>query len=80
MKNAVFWDVAPYRSCVNRRFGGTYRLYLQGRRIVGCVVFYATRIVSKKYEINSSQNFLFMILVIVSYVNSRGVLFNRRNH
>jgi hypothetical protein len=23
-KNAVFWDVAPYRSCVNRRFGGTY--------------------------------------------------------
>jgi hypothetical protein len=25
MKNAVFWDVAPCRSCVNRRFGGTYR-------------------------------------------------------
>jgi hypothetical protein len=24
MKNAVFWDVAPCRSCVNRRFGGTY--------------------------------------------------------
>jgi hypothetical protein len=23
MKNAVFWDVAPYRSFVNRRFGGT---------------------------------------------------------
>jgi hypothetical protein len=23
MKNAVFWDVAPCRSCVNRRFGGT---------------------------------------------------------
>jgi hypothetical protein len=22
MKNAVFWDVATYRSCVNRRFGG----------------------------------------------------------
>jgi hypothetical protein len=29
MKNAVFWDVAPCRSCVNRRFGGTYRLHLQ---------------------------------------------------
>jgi hypothetical protein len=28
MKNAVFWDVEPYRSCVNRRFGGTYRLHL----------------------------------------------------
>jgi hypothetical protein len=22
MKNAVFWDVEPCRSCVNRRFGG----------------------------------------------------------
>jgi hypothetical protein len=24
MKNAVFWDVALCRSCVNRRFRGTY--------------------------------------------------------
>jgi hypothetical protein len=24
MKNAVFWDVALCRSCVNRRFGGTF--------------------------------------------------------
>jgi hypothetical protein len=30
MKNAVFWDVAPCRYCVNRRFGGTYCLLLQG--------------------------------------------------
>jgi hypothetical protein len=30
-KAAVFWDVAPCRSGVNRRFGGTYRLHLQGR-------------------------------------------------
>jgi hypothetical protein len=28
MKNAVFWDVAPCRSCVNRRFGGTYCSHL----------------------------------------------------
>jgi hypothetical protein len=33
MKNAVFWDLAPCRSCLNRRFGGTYRLHLQGRKI-----------------------------------------------
>jgi hypothetical protein len=33
MKNAVFWDVAPCRSCVNRHFGGTYRFRLQGRKI-----------------------------------------------
>jgi hypothetical protein len=32
MKNAVFWDVTPCRSCVNRRFGGKYRLHLQGRK------------------------------------------------
>jgi hypothetical protein len=32
-KDAVFWDVAPFRSCVNRRFGGTYRFHLQGRKI-----------------------------------------------
>jgi hypothetical protein len=33
LKNAVFWDVVPCRSCVNRRFGGMYRLHLQGRKI-----------------------------------------------
>jgi hypothetical protein len=33
VKNVVFWDVALCRSCVNRRFRGTYRLHLQGRKI-----------------------------------------------
>jgi hypothetical protein len=33
VKNVVFWDVALCRSCVNRRFGGTYRLHIQGRKI-----------------------------------------------
>jgi hypothetical protein len=33
MKKAVFWDVAPCRNCVNRRFRGTYRLHLQGKRL-----------------------------------------------
>jgi hypothetical protein len=32
MKKAVFWDVAPCRYGVNRRFGGTYPFHLQGRR------------------------------------------------
>jgi hypothetical protein len=31
--NAVFGDVMPCRSCVNLRFGGMYRVYLQGRKI-----------------------------------------------
>jgi hypothetical protein len=26
MKTAVFWDVTPFGSCRNRRFGGSYRL------------------------------------------------------
>jgi hypothetical protein len=32
MKKAVFWDVAPCRYGVNRRFGGRCRLHLHGRR------------------------------------------------
>jgi hypothetical protein len=32
MKNVVFWDVAPCISYVNRRFGGTYRLRLKGKK------------------------------------------------
>jgi hypothetical protein len=30
MKNAVFWDVTPRAYCMNRRFGGTWRLHHQG--------------------------------------------------
>jgi hypothetical protein len=33
MKNAVFWDVSPCRSWVNKRFRGTYHLHLKGRKI-----------------------------------------------
>jgi hypothetical protein len=33
LKNAVFWDVAPCITCVNRRFGGMYHLHLQGKKI-----------------------------------------------
>jgi hypothetical protein len=28
----IFWVVEPYRPFVNRRFGGKYRLLLQGRK------------------------------------------------
>jgi hypothetical protein len=30
MKNAVFWDVPPYGSCRNRRFGRMHHLHHQG--------------------------------------------------
>jgi hypothetical protein len=32
MNHEVFWGVVLCRSCVNRRFKGTYRLHLQGRK------------------------------------------------
>jgi hypothetical protein len=35
MKNAVFWDVTPYISCVNQYLGGTYSFHLQVRKILG---------------------------------------------
>jgi hypothetical protein len=34
MKSIIFWDVTPCSLLrLNQRFGGTYRLHLQGRRI-----------------------------------------------
>jgi hypothetical protein len=34
MRSSIFWDITPCSPLsVNRRFGGTYRLHLQGRRI-----------------------------------------------
>jgi hypothetical protein len=30
-KSAIFWDILPSSSYMNRRFGGTYHLHLQGR-------------------------------------------------
>jgi hypothetical protein len=33
MKNTFFWDIMPCSQLsVNRRFGGTYRPHLQGRK------------------------------------------------
>jgi hypothetical protein len=33
MKSTIFWDITPCSPLsVNRRFGGTYRLHLQGRK------------------------------------------------
>jgi hypothetical protein len=41
LKNVVFWDVMPYDSCKNGRFGGTHCLNHQGdknRRVRSNVV------------------------------------------
>jgi hypothetical protein len=36
MKNVIFWDVVLCRSCVNRRFGGTYHFHLRGISVSKC--------------------------------------------
>jgi hypothetical protein len=34
LKSTIFWDIAPCSPLRdNRRFGGTYRLHLQGQKI-----------------------------------------------
>jgi hypothetical protein len=34
MKSTIFWNITPCSPLrVNRRFGGTHRLHLQGRKI-----------------------------------------------
>jgi hypothetical protein len=34
MKSSIFWDITPCSTLnVNRRFGETYRLHFQGRKI-----------------------------------------------
>jgi hypothetical protein len=33
IKFAIFWDIAPCSPYMNRRFGGTYHLHLQGANI-----------------------------------------------
>jgi hypothetical protein len=35
MNAAIFWDITPCSPYMNRRFGGTFNLYLQGRKSVG---------------------------------------------
>jgi hypothetical protein len=32
MNVAIFWAIAPCSAYVNKRFGGTYHLHLQGRK------------------------------------------------
>jgi hypothetical protein len=54
LKNAVFWDVEPCRSCVNRRFGGTsaflhlrssFYVHLQIQRL--CRKIYSLRLLGR---------------------------------
>jgi hypothetical protein len=57
LKNAVFWDVAPCRYFVNRRFGGTGRLHLQGIR--------NPRSMNQREQVAASQKTAFFIVTAV---------------
>jgi hypothetical protein len=48
VKNGVFWDVTTCASCKNRRFGGTYMVFLRNvrRLLVTANVFLVHRLLS----------------------------------
>jgi hypothetical protein len=59
MKHAVFWDVAPRRSCVDRRFGGNTFL-----RSVGPHKIYAAQYPRRRHSSNSSKITIYVIVSI----------------
>jgi hypothetical protein len=64
MKNGVFWVVTPCGSCKNRRFGGTWRLFIRVTKI-GELATYA----AKKYQVvflRSLRRFLVAACVVPS--------------
>jgi hypothetical protein len=93
MKSATFWDITPCSPLkANRRFGGTYRLHPQGRKVsrarnqqlclppaftlVSCSVYSPTL---KMEAICSSETSVRIYQDTVSYptaVRTSGILFN----
>jgi hypothetical protein len=63
MKNVVFWDVALCRLCVNRRFGGKYRLHLQGRKIRERRTS-VSRWMQTELSLSASQKTIFFIITM----------------
>jgi hypothetical protein len=49
MNVAIFWYIALCSPCLNRRFGGAYRLHLQGKKSADClppaVLCFLTRLI-----------------------------------
>jgi hypothetical protein len=42
--------IKKFRACIHRRFGGTYCLHLQCRRVSGCACWFFAWITDPKYE------------------------------
>jgi hypothetical protein len=65
MKNAVFWGVASCRcGRLNRRFGGSYRLNLQGRKIRERRTSFTEKPVVTRW---ASEAFLYPVYVYLYY-------------
>jgi hypothetical protein len=50
MKNSVLWDVAPCGFIINRRFGGVFRLHLQGRTL------FLARVISSTLNMEAARS------------------------
>jgi hypothetical protein len=63
MKSAILWDITPCSPLkVNQRFGGTYRLHLQGLSppaftLVSCTAYFSTLTMEARCSSETSVDF-----------------------
>jgi hypothetical protein len=63
MKTVVFWDMMPCRSRKNRRFEGTYRVYLPGENTISAPISQrecASRRTAKRASCNGTSTAVFV--------------------
>jgi hypothetical protein len=74
LKSTIFWDIAPCNPLsVNRHFGGTYRLHLQGRT---CRTYFFDL---KMEAICSSETLVDTQRTTRRYIPEDGSLYNHRS-
>jgi hypothetical protein len=71
MSNVVFWDMSSYSSYKQRRFGGTFRLHLQGennqRNNTVAVVSYCSTLRRMNHYMNI-ERFLYHIVITNTFL------------
>jgi hypothetical protein len=82
MKNVVFWDVAPCGSCKDRRFGGRYRLHLQGgkNQLNANVVPSSLTFPTLKMEVTRSSKSSFLTGLTWCHIPQEGILYFQLNN
>jgi hypothetical protein len=56
MKNAVFWDFSQCGFIINRRFGETFRLNLEGRRNNAKRTLFLARVISPALKMEAKRS------------------------